>query len=290
MDMSILYSSKSSIVIEKLKASLPPVYDLATFEDAVKQLKLNDLELEGLEKKLKPFKNSVGIHWNGKAVLDLYTTLESVSTIDLLSGWTHRKCYLSHLSALYFHEIVEQRPVTHYLSMDLHVQKTTVGTVEPLLMKQSFMKQPRTSSKIGSFMKNQFCFTEKPKNTPGIVSVEIIEDDLSYPLRLTNIERTLIDSIVAPQYGGGLLTILAAMKKVSINLEELKSIYDFFQFRYPYWQSIGFLLEVGGQAQHADDWFKLHKMNKIEFFVDHGFRENWLLDKKWMVRYPEGLK
>jgi hypothetical protein len=291
MGMPIFYRNKKiSKKLNDLADMLPSVFDNSLFVERLDSLQLSADQEEELAPGVSKIKKPVGIKWSGRAVVDLYSNTDSIRIMDLLEAWTRSKCYLSHFSALYFNNLINQRPMVHYLSMDLHNPRKRDDDFNKLAMIQSFMKSPRITTKKGSYEKNTFYFLEKNRGGIGVRELRILQDDVDYNLRITDIERSLIDAIIAPHYSGGLLTVIAAVRNATIDIAKLKDTYDSLSLTYAYWQRVGFILEVAGHLDTSGEWIKYFGKPEMEFFVDHGFRDSWRINKRWNVRYPQGIE
>jgi hypothetical protein len=108
-------------------------------------------------------------------------------------------------------------------------------------------------------------------------------------LRVTDIERTLIDITVRPVYAGGIYQVLDAFRgargKVSTGklIEFLKKI----DYLYPYHQAIGFLMEWAGFPE--SDIRQIRKLGtRFDFYLAHGLKERDY-DPGWRLYYPRGF-
>jgi hypothetical protein len=198
---------------------------------------------------------------------------------------------LSHYSALYFNGLIDQRPTVHYLSHDiLERRKKVPQNIDSLVVKQSFMKSARITSNFGTYENINYFFIDRLKQTKGVVEKSNVSDEVEYKFYLTNVERTLVDSIIAPHYSGGLLTVIKAFKVADIRLEIMKEVYDSLNLVYPYWQNIGFIFKLIGSKDNEKKWKSFFPNTEMEFYVDHRYRSNWELDPDWKTYYPPGLK
>lgn len=281
-------SKKLTAQLGKVIKKLPYVFDEKAFKEAIEGL--GPEEYEELKQGLKGIKKEVPLKWNSKPT-NLYSLEpENIKLIDLLSAWSRESFYLSHFSALYFNELTEQRPSTHYLSHDvLNHPKSNGDPVDLVIMKQSFMKSPRVTSRFANYKKDKIYFIEKIKNTVGIENIKFHQDDAIYDLRVTNLERTLIDCAIAPHYSGGLPTVLKSYTSAKVGLKKLKESYDSLNLIYPYWQRIGFFLKAAGHFELALKWKNQFGTPNMEFYLDHEYRSTWKLDEEFLINYPSGL-
>ena len=113
----------------------------------------------------------------------------------------------------------------------------------------------------------------------------IQKDDICY----TNIERTLLDIVVRPQYSGGVNNVLKVYNKAKslVNLENFIKYYKKIKYIYPYYQSIGFYLEKTNYAsEFVDVFFKMKK--QYDFYLDYGMK-NPKYYERWRLFYPNTL-
>jgi hypothetical protein len=121
----------------------------------------------------------------------------------------------------------------------------------------------------------------------------VIEETLpdeAKPVRVTNIERTLIDIVVRPIYAGGVPAILDAYSRASglLSLDRLVTTLDTLDYLYPYHQSIGFCLEHSGcyNAESLELFRSIPKM--YDFYLDYQM-ENPGYSNEWRLYYPQNL-
>jgi predicted transcriptional regulator of viral defense system len=109
-------------------------------------------------------------------------------------------------------------------------------------------------------------------------------------LSITNMERTLIDITVRPEYAGGIYEVLKAYRlakdKVSIN--RLVAILKEINYVYPYHQAVGFYLEKAGVYKQSQlDLVQRFKM-KYDFYLMHKMKD-YEYSQKWRLYYPKGF-
>ena len=109
-------------------------------------------------------------------------------------------------------------------------------------------------------------------------------------LRLTNLERTLIDITVRPEYSGGIHEVLKAYQsardRVSINtlVATLRKI----GYLYPYHQAIGFYLEKAGGYRDSQIGLLRNFEFNYDFYLMHQIKES-AYSKRWRLYYPKSL-
>jgi hypothetical protein len=107
-------------------------------------------------------------------------------------------------------------------------------------------------------------------------------------VRVTNIERTLIDIVVRPSYSGGISGVLNAFRK-SKHLASVQTIWQMLnklEYVYPYHQAIGFYLDAAGYEGSAV--FMKFGLNH-NFYLGHQIKDPVFSDK-WRVFFPKSLK
>lgn len=200
----------------------------------------------------------------------------------------HPKSYLSHYTAMYFHGLTDQIPKTIYLNIEQTMKgKTTSGLTQDRIA-MAFKNATRLSTNIAVFQNYQVrLLNGKNTENTGVVDIKDENDDV---LRITDVERTLIDITVRPEYAGGPTEVLhaykAASNKVSIN--RLTAILRKIDYTYPYHQAVGYYMEKCGAYREAQiDLLKKIEI-KYDFYLMHKM-ENAEYSKEWHLFYPKGL-
>ena len=96
----------------------------------------------------------------------------------------------------------------------------------------------------------------------GVIEETVVPD--AGPLRLTNLERTLIDITVRPVYSGGVFEVAKAFElaKEKLSVNSLTAMLKKLEYTYPYHQAVGFYLERAGYKSSLLD---LLRKNSYEF-------------------------
>ena len=108
-------------------------------------------------------------------------------------------------------------------------------------------------------------------------------------VKVSNLEKTLIDCTVRPLYSGGTKNILNAfaMVKQLIDADKLHHHYKKLSFVYPYHQAIGFYLDNAGYKEEF--YSKFLAMNSdYDFYLDYQLTSPQY-NPKWRIHYNEDI-
>ena len=201
-----------------------------------------------------------------------------------------KDAYFSHYTAVRMHGLTEQVPKTIYLNHEQRPQPQNPH-LEQGRITAAFSRRPRVSQNAIDFGDVRICMVNGMHTSQlGVVNEEVSYDsDTKVSVRLTNIERTLIDIAVRPTYSGGVFEVLKAFRlaqdQVSVNA--LVAILQKIKYVYPYHQAIGYYLERAGyKPRHLDllrglpmdyDFYLAHEMGETEYIQD------------WRLFVPKGF-
>ncbi|MDQ7784756.1 MAG: hypothetical protein RDU20_17875 [Desulfomonilaceae bacterium] len=214
-------------------------------------------------------------------------TWGQVGTHEIVLSW-HPDSYLSHYTAVYLHDLTEQIPKTIYLNLEQRRKVTFSGPLTQQGIDTAFKRPMRRSKTVAHFRDFEICLL----NSMGMENLGVVESSgpEGETIRLTNLERTLIDITVRPGYAGGVFEVLKAFRnakgKVSIN--RLGAMLKRLDYIYPYHQAIGFYLDRAGVYDESS----IRLLRKIEmncdFYLAHGIKDPDF-SKEWRLFFPKGL-
>lgn len=198
-----------------------------------------------------------------------------------------KSSFFSHYTALRLHGLTEQTPYQVFVST---ARKNTLSedTISQEAIDEAFKKikdktsEPIVFDKYKIFIKTVVC------NDLDIETLQINSEDYSFFVKLTNIEKTLIDAAINPEYCGGPAEVLKAFSrsKDKVSVVKIKSILKRIGYKYPYHQLIGFYME---RAEFDDKKIKIIEdipMNN-DFYLNHG--KNEMYSSRWKLHYPNVL-
>lgn len=281
-------ATKFDKLYEQLSKSMNPVFTDTQLRNAYKDLVGDKVVGDYLRKKLLNSAKELEIIWEDKSHTNLYSfDKKNVEVEHMLSAWTsYRNQYVSHYSALYLYDLVLQRPHDFHITREALANTGLVKNIlNPTAVKQAFMKPFRKTKQKGYYKGNTFSFHEKKKSELcGITEIEL----RGVKIKISDLERTFLDCIMAPELAGGILTIENAFREVELNLIKVINHYRLINPIYPYWQRMGFMLDMINRDQ-SHLITKFFGSPQVDFFIDNNYREGWNYNEKWRIFYPQGL-
>ena len=247
---------------------------------------------ESLKRDLYHAAKKLPLKWSRKPAHRLLTLrAEIVSPIEVMLAF-QPAFYFSHHSALYFHELTNQEPKSFYLTKET-MGRVAIHTTDlnPIKLQHIFSKSPRATNNYFSYQSSKGYLLEK--QDLGRIGVESTTLNLGgkseRTIHKTSIERTLIDSVINPQYSGGIKTVISAYSKANIDISKLYMCYEAYGPLYPYWQSIGLILQMAKGGTWGESWIELFPKPEMDFYLDRNFREGWSYNDVWKVHFPKGI-
>jgi hypothetical protein len=202
------------------------------------------------------------------------------------------KCYFSHYSAVKIHGLTEQTPKTFYINEEQRLESWLAGRLTQTTIDAAFRRPVRVTKKVAQTDDYRVIFLNG-KNTAnlGVVEEEFKGDggERFGRVRVTNMERTLIDITVRPVYSGGVAEVLKAfmLARDRVSVNRLAAMLKKLAFIYPYHQAIGFYLERAGYRSSAVDLFR-DLPKEFDFYLEHGLKEKDYV-KEWRLFIPKWL-
>lgn len=200
----------------------------------------------------------------------------------------HRECYLTHHTALYLHGLVEIEPRDVYVNLEQSNRSDPNAELVQTAIDAAFRRSPRITNNVATLESRRLVYLNgRQTGGLGVISKKGANGTT---LRLTNVERTLIDAVVRPAYSGGISTVLSAFRRATrrMSTARLKEMLDEMQFAYPYHQSIGFLLEKSGTySERAIVPFR-SMAKEVDFYLDYRMRKP-CYSAEWRLHYPAEL-
>lgn len=220
---------------------------------------------------------------NNEEIFDIYYSPQKKIDLFDIAATRSRSAYFSHYSALFIHNLTLQIPKQIYLTNERitlhdHNNRLTQESID-----NTFNKEPRITSNKRSFKNNIInLINGQCHNYIGIIE---FHDNL----KVSDIERTLIDVVTRPFYSGGVTQVLEAFvnAKDLIDIDKFYNYYKKMDFIYPYHQAIGFYLEKAGYENKCITPF-LKIKQEFKFYLTYNMK-NKEYSKRWNLFYPKGL-
>jgi predicted transcriptional regulator of viral defense system len=199
-----------------------------------------------------------------------------------------QRAYFSHYTAMRLHDLTEQLPGTIYLNHEQRPQPKSTH-LEQGSIDSAFKRRARESQNAIEFGDIRICIT----NGMHTNQLGVIEERLTYGsegkahVRLTSVERTLIDIAVRPVYAGGVKEVLKAfsLAKQRANVTLIAQMLRQLDYVYPYHQAIGYYLDRAGYPAEDVDLFRRQKMD-FDFYLAHLMDETRYVND-WRLHVPK---
>ena len=197
-------------------------------------------------------------------------------------------CYFSHYSAVKIHGLTEQSPKIYYINEEQRLPSWLAGKLTQATIDAAFRRPVRVTKRVAKKRDYRVVFLNG-KNTGnlGVLEEDANDRERFGRIRVTNVERTLIDITVRPIHSGGVPEVLKAFSlargRVSVN--RLAAMLKKLAFIYPYHQAIGFYLERAGYPQSSLDLFR-EIPREFDFYLEHGLKEKEYVEA-WKLFIPK---
>lgn len=193
------------------------------------------------------------------------------------------KAYFSHYSALFLNQLTKQNPKTIYVNSEQPTRPAPEGKLLQSNIDRTFKGAPRTTNNL-AMVGEYTVYLLNGKNSGNLGVIETRDG-----MKVTNIERTLIDAAVRPAYSGGVNEVLKAYKeaKQKVSVKNMKTYLKKLDFVYPYHQAIGFYLERAGYDRQNLKLIESIPM-KFDFYLANQMRD-MTYSEKWKLYYPKEL-
>jgi predicted transcriptional regulator of viral defense system len=197
--------------------------------------------------------------------------------------------YLTHYTSMYLHDLTEQIPKTIYVNLEQQSRPSNGGaSLEQSRIDSAFKRSPRVSKAIAEYKDYKICLLHgMPTGQLGVIQIQSPEGQST---RVTDVERTLIDTAVRPFYSGGVFEVLKAYRlaKEKVSVNKLASYLKKMDYVYPYHQAIGFYLERSGAYKDSQINLLRKFGMQFDFYLTYQMKET-AYSKDWRLYYPKGL-
>ena len=211
---------------------------------------------------------------------------DSATPYEVASSLRTRS-YFSHASAVYLHALNDQLPKTIYVNQEQTAKPRSFTPLSQESLRTAFSRRQRVSEYVFAYAGHKIILLSG-KNT-GRLGVELRTTPDGAALPVTNIERTLIDIAVRPNYSGGIVQVLEAYRGAvpRASIPRLAEMLRELDYTYPYHQAIGFLLERAGAASEQLKPLRAPGL-RFDYYLVHGAKQ-LDYDRRWRLFFPKGL-
>ena len=294
-------SSKYESLFQEIEQALPPSFSKRDLNQKVGEMVRKDTSIKAtvenkkagikrlVTKRLKAIDYKV---YGNIQLRKLYTFEDDIDGQDCAYGFASENRYFSNLSAIYFLGLTEQKPLNHYICYERHSRPASRFRYDEELAKIEFRKKARSSKRYIRYKETEIYFIEKQNlDMMGVFPMPIKRREQKiFSIKCTGLERTFLDSVIAPQYSGGTDAVISFFRDIDLDMKTLRETYEKLNPIYPYWQSIGYLFDVMGQEEKSDKWRGYFETVTLKnFFISREYRSDWVLDNKWKIYHPESM-
>jgi len=197
-------------------------------------------------------------------------------------------CYLSHYTAMHLHELTDQIPKVVNLNVEQGPKPHGPVELAQERVDFAFSRPTRMCNNVAEYEGRQVRLLN------GLYTDNIGVTEMPGPegetLRVTDIERTLIDIAVRPEYAGGPFEVLTAYRQASsrVSVNRLAALLKKIDYIYPYHQVIGFYLETAGTYKKPQIDLFARLGTKCDFYLMHQITTPEY-SSQWRLYYPKGL-
>jgi hypothetical protein len=198
--------------------------------------------------------------------------------------------YFSHESALFYNNMIAEEPETIYLNFEQPDKEYGDSELLQENIDRVFQSKPRITKSITQYSRKKICMING-KYTNKLNVIRNVYKKI--PIEYTDIERTLIDIVVRPQYSGGTKTISQVYKNAAgkFSIKKLITTIKKLGHKYPYHQVIGFYMEKSGKYKKKDLSMIKKLVLNYDFYVEYGHKKNKLsYNENWRIFYPKYLE
>ena len=174
------------------------------------------------------------------------------------------------------------------------ISKTSFVSYHSALEYYGFANQVFGDVLVGSLTKfNNFIFEDNEYICKPIKNIKFVNDIVSEGIRVSSLEKTIVDCIDNIDLAGGIEEVLNALEQIKyVNESKLLEILKDINKMYLY-QKIGFLFELyNNQLDLSNEFFeecKSHISKKVNYFMQYEFKDTEL-NEKWNLIVPKNIK
>lgn len=217
---------------------------------------------------------------------------KSVPTMEMLLHVKSRSFY-SHYTAMRMHGLTEQMPAVIYISHERTGYEIPSEKVEleQAAIDQAFQQPSRITTNSAVFGdRNVVLIHGGYTGQLGVEETNItFGTDGTAKVRITSLERTLIEAAAKPWYSGGVAEVAKAFEqaRTTVSVNRMGAMLGELNFAYPYHQAIGYYMERAGYRESQLALMRRFPMSS-DFYLEHAMVNATYL-KEWRLWVPSGF-
>lgn len=206
----------------------------------------------------------------------------------LIAAAARPHAYLCHETAMFLHGLRDGELQNIYINAEQRPHSPSDGPLRQHAIDNAF-KRPQRLTKNQAKLGKHTLHLINGMHTSGLGVVTKNDPD-GRPLRVTGVERTLIDITVRPAYAGGSASVLEAFRRAhgSFTVAGLAATLQKMGFVYPYHQAVGFYLERTGHYSPRELDPLREPRRTRDFYLDYAMKTP-AYSKPWRIYYPSDL-
>ena len=196
--------------------------------------------------------------------------------------------FFSHYTAMALHELTDQIPKSVYVNAEQGRKVARESSLQQGRIAAAFARAPRVSNN-SCLYEGQRIYLLNGKHTGNLGVINSVGPD-GETIRVTDIERTLIDITVRPVYSGGVAQVLEAFRfaRARVSVNKLLGMLKKIDYVYPYHQAVGFYMDRAGGFRDSQIALLAEMDKKHDFYLTYQMKE-MDYSEKWRIFYPKGL-
>jgi hypothetical protein len=204
-----------------------------------------------------------------------------------VAGSLRSTAYLCHSSAVFAHGLADEQPGVLYVNSEQSEKPKSPGKLTQEGIDRAFRGKQRESSFAFEYGASKIILLSG-KHTENL-EVQNLALSNSIKVRVTEIERTLIDITVRPTYAGGVFQVLNTYRRARnmASIPKLINTLKKLDYVYPYHQAIGFYLDRSGYPRKLTSRLKDLGLD-LDFYLAHNMGHKQY-DDGWRIYHPKGI-